>query len=147
MFTEINFPCEVLIHHNVVVALQHHFIVPEEHTAELKLKYMSQASTPPFLFKQDHLLKYINIEFQCIHGDRCYCKNNEPKLKLYEVNLPQINSNTSTTFITLEAEKEQPAYPVILLNPYVFIYTVGELQSSDSKIIFYLEAKLPLLIL
>lgn len=41
MFTEMNFPCEVLIHHNVVVALQHHFIVPEEHTAELKLKYVT----------------------------------------------------------------------------------------------------------
>lgn len=147
MFTEINFPCEVLIHHNVVVVLLPHFIVPEEHTAELKLKYMSQASIPPLFFKQDHLLKYINIEFQCIHDDRCYCKNNELKLKLSEVYLPQMNPNTSTTFITLEAEKEQPAYPVILLNPYVFICTVGELQSSDAKIIFYLEAKLSLLIL
>lgn len=109
---------------------------------------MSQASiSPPFLFKQDHLLKYINIEFQSIHDDRGYYKNNEPKLKLYEVNLPQMNPNTSTTFITLEAEKEQPAYPVILLHPYVFIYTVGELQSSDAKIILYLEAKLSILIL
>lgn len=41
MFTEMNFPCEVLIHHDVVVALQHHFIVPAEHTAELKLKYVT----------------------------------------------------------------------------------------------------------
>lgn len=115
MFTEKNFPCEVLVHHNVVVALQHHFIVPEEHTAELKLNICYRlASSPPFLFKQDHILKYNNIEFQCIHDDRCYCKNNEPKLKLSEVNLPQLNSNTST-FITLEAE-EQAAYPVILLN-------------------------------
>lgn len=62
VFTEMNFLYEVLIHHNVVVPLQHHFIVPEGNTAELMLKYMAQASTPPpFLFKQDHLLKYITV--------------------------------------------------------------------------------------
>lgn len=52
MFTEINFLYEVLIHHNVVVTLQHHFIVPEENTAALKLKYMAQAGNPPPLFGQ-----------------------------------------------------------------------------------------------
>lgn len=41
MFTVMDFPCEVLIHHDVIVPLQHHFIVPGEHTTGLKLKYVT----------------------------------------------------------------------------------------------------------
>lgn len=40
MFTVMHFPCEVLKHHNVVVPLQPHFIVPEDDTGGLKVKYI-----------------------------------------------------------------------------------------------------------
>lgn len=52
-----------------------------------------------------------------------------------------MNPNTST-FITLEAEKEQPAYPAILLDPYLFTL-LRVVQSSDAKIIVSLKVKLP----
>lgn len=41
MFAVMDFPCEVLIHYDVIVPLQPHFMVPEEDSAELKLKYIT----------------------------------------------------------------------------------------------------------
>lgn len=103
---------------------------------------MSQSSISfPFLCKQDNLFpKYIYVKFLCICDNKYYGTHNEPKLKLSEVILPQLNPNTST-FITLEAEKE-PAYPAILLDPYLFTL-LRVVQSSVAKIIVSL--KLPLL--
>lgn len=38
MFAVVDFPCQVLIHHDVIVPLQPHFMVPEEGSVGLKLK-------------------------------------------------------------------------------------------------------------
>lgn len=41
MFAVMDFPCEVLIHYDVIVPLQPHFLVPEEDSPGLKLKYVT----------------------------------------------------------------------------------------------------------
>lgn len=41
MFAVMDFPCQVLVHYDVIVPLQPHFMVPEEDSAGLKLKYIT----------------------------------------------------------------------------------------------------------
>lgn len=112
MFTVMDFPCEVLKHHNVVVPLQPHFIVPEDDTGGLNLKYVTKfCPFFAFLWKK-RTIKNQNLFFSSVpvmYPDvilttdmNVHTTNrNYSSLKQF---LHQLNPDTSKTFITAEAE-------------------------------------------